>query len=161
MFNLQFLIIQLCKIRPIYLEKLCDGVVHCFYAEDEDFNDCKHKNVFPNSATIECVENRPVGYDITILAVPCNGVCECRGCSDDDCGGDIMGHNITLYFWVTLLILFVCFFIIICVIHYNVNGTVIPPCRDVTAIVASYGPNVKSYMGNMLAFLKVSFLLDP
>ena len=155
MFTLQFLIIQLCKIRPIYLEKLCDGVVHCFYAEDEDFNDCKHKNVFPNSATIECVENRPVGYDITILAVPCNGVCECRGCTDEECQWDI-----TIYLWATLSSLYVVSFCIIFVIHYQINGTLIPPPRNVTAIVASYGPNVKSYTGNMLAFLKVSFFLN-
>ena len=142
------------------LEKLCDGVVNCFHAEDEDYNICKNENVFPDSATIECVENRP-GYDITILAVPCNKVWECRDRSDEKCGGDIMGHNITLYFWATLLFLFVISFIIIYVIHYHINGTLIPPRRNVMAIVASYGPNVKSYTGNMLAFLKVSFLFDP
>ena len=141
-----------------YLEKLCDGVVHCSSAEDEDYNICKNKKVFPDSATIECVENRP-GYDITILAVPCNGVCECRDCSDENCGGDIMGHSITLYLWATLLSLYVVSFCIICVIHYQINGTLIPPRRNVTAIVASYGQNVKSYSGNMLAFLKVSFFL--
>ena len=142
-----------------YLEKLCDGVVHCLKAEDEDFKICQHEKVFTDSATIKCVEDRPPGYDITILAVPCNKVCECRGCSDEKCGGDINGNNITLYFWVTLLFLYVSSFIIIFVIHYQINGTLIPPRRNVTAIVASYGQNVKSYTGNMLAFLKVSFFL--
>ena len=45
-------------------------------------------------------------------------------------------------------------------IHYQINGTLIPPRRNVTTIVASYGPNVKSFTGNMLAFLKVSFFLN-
>ena len=130
------------------------------FAEDEHFDICKKENVFPDGATIECVENRP-GYNITILAVPCNGVCECRDCSDEDCGGNIMGHNITFYFWVTLLFLYVSSFVIIFGIHYHVNGTLIPPRCNVTAIVALYGPNAKSYTGNMLAFLKVSFLFDP
>jgi hypothetical protein len=70
-----------------------------------------------------------------------------------------MGHSITLYLWATLLSLYVVSFCIICVIHYQINGTLIPPRRNVTAIVASYGQNVKSYSGNMLAFLKVSFFL--
>ena len=142
-----------------YLEKLCDGVVHCFYAEDEDYNICKNEKVFPESATIECVEDRP-GYDIKILAVPCNKVYECRDHSDEDCGGDINGYSIKFYFWVTLLFLYVSSFIIIFVIHYQINGTLIPPRRNVTAIVASYGQNVKSYTGNMLAFLKVSFFFE-
>ena len=128
------------------------------FAEDEHFDICKKENVFPDGATIECVENRP-GYDITILAVPCNGVSECRDGSDEDCGGDIMGHNITFVFWVTLLFLYVSSLVIIFGIHYHVNGTLIPPHRDVTAIVASYGPYVKFYTGNMLAFLKVGFFL--
>ena len=142
------------------LEKLCDGVVHCLFAEDEDYNICKKENVFPNGATIECVENRP-GYNITILAVPCNGICECKGCIDENYQGNIMGHSLTLYFWATLLFLYVSSFIIIFGIHYHVNGTLIPPHRNVMAVVASYGPKVKFYKGNMLAFVKVSFLFDP
>ena len=129
------------------------------FAEDEHFDICKKENVFPDGATIECVENRP-GYDITILAVPCNNVYECGDHSDENCGGGENGYNITLYFWVTLLFLHVVSFCIIFVIHYQINGTLIPPRRNVTTIVASYGPNVKSFTGNMLAFLKVSFFFN-
>ena len=33
----------------------CDGIVHCYYGEDEDLKACAH--IYPESATIKCLEN--------------------------------------------------------------------------------------------------------
>ena len=57
-------------------------MVQCIEGEDEDFEICKDRLVFPDGATIKCIENRP-GYDITIQAVPCDGIIECRDGSDE------------------------------------------------------------------------------
>ena len=64
---------------------MCDGIVHCMHGDDENFELCKNRKVFADEATIECVENRPKGLDITILAIPCNNVTECRDGRDENC----------------------------------------------------------------------------
>ena len=51
----------------------CDGAVQCIYGEDEDFELCK--DTFPERATIKCLEaNRTNLFNITIFAVPCDGI---------------------------------------------------------------------------------------
>ena len=47
------------------------------------------KNNFPKEATIECVENRlPGTIDVTIKAIPCDGIVECRDGRDENCEED-------------------------------------------------------------------------
>ena len=70
--------------------KTCDGIVHCIEGEDEADETCKGQLDFPEEATIICYENRPsLDYDITIRAVPCDNITECRDGSDEDsCKGN-------------------------------------------------------------------------
>ena len=67
-----------------FSEKTCDGIVHCFFGEDESDEICKDVLSFQEEATIECLENRP-GYNITIRAIPCDGIPECRNGMDEAC----------------------------------------------------------------------------
>ena len=65
-------------------EEICDGVIHCPEAEDEEFERCKERKVFPESATVEC-ESRWM-ENVTILAIPCNSNQECKSGEDEkDC----------------------------------------------------------------------------
>ena len=61
----------------------CNGLVDCFHGEDEAFEVCHNKS-FVEAATIKCIESNRNGEDIEILAVPCNGIRECRDGSDED-----------------------------------------------------------------------------
>ena len=75
--------------NQIIPEKTCDGIFHCLYGEDEQFEHCKDS--FPKEATIECIENRlPGTIDVTIMATPCDGILECRDGSDENCEEDKM-----------------------------------------------------------------------
>ena len=59
----------------------CDGVVHCIKGEDEDVEECKH--LFPQSATLNCIEpDRPVN-DVWIKAIECDGIMECKNKEDE------------------------------------------------------------------------------
>ena len=65
--------------------KTCDGVVHCIEGEDEADETCQDQLDFPEEATIKCYENRlSLDYNITIWAVPCDGIKECRDGSDEN-----------------------------------------------------------------------------
>ena len=50
----------------------CDGSVNCFHGEDEDIEECK--STFSDGATLECQEDYRPGFNITIYAVPCDGI---------------------------------------------------------------------------------------
>ena len=50
--------------------------------EDEQFDICEE--TYPEEATIKCVENRLEGFNVTIMAIPCNGIKECRNGEDED-----------------------------------------------------------------------------
>ena len=94
------------------LEKTCDGIFHCLYGEDEEFELCK--DTFPKEATIECIEKRlPGTIDVTIMAVPCDGIVECRDGRDENCDDDKLIYYIsvaTLFLatvWIYLYLIFV------------------------------------------------------
>ena len=71
-----------CWLNFITLsEKICDGVFHCIYGDDEAFEICK--DTFPEVATIECIENRMPGINVRIMATPCDGIQECRDGRDE------------------------------------------------------------------------------
>ena len=57
------------------------------HGEDELFQLCK--DTFPKEATIECIEKRlPGTIDVTIMAIPCDGIVECRDGRDENCEED-------------------------------------------------------------------------
>ena len=65
-------------------EEICDGVIHCPEAEDEEFERCKQRKAFSESATVEC-ESRWMD-NVTILAIQCNSLKECKSGKDEkDC----------------------------------------------------------------------------
>ena len=66
--------------------KLCDGIPHCFYGDDEDFDICSEmfRQMWPASATIKCIEANRSELNITILATPCDNIRECRDGEDED-----------------------------------------------------------------------------
>ena len=72
-------------------EKMCDGLFHCIYGEDESLETCR--KFYPEEATIECIENRLDGINLTIMATPCNGIRECRNGIDEQCEISVV------YFW--------------------------------------------------------------
>ena len=75
--------------NQIIPEKTCDGIFHCLYGEDEQFELCQ--DTFPKEATIQCIENRlPGTIDVSIMAIPCDGILECRDGRDENCEEDKM-----------------------------------------------------------------------
>ena len=81
------------------------------FGEDEQFELCK--DTFPKEATIECVENRlPGTIDITIMAIPCDGILECRDGKDENCKEDkwilIISIVVLLLTTIGIYLYFVC-----------------------------------------------------
>ena len=86
--------------------KLCDGIVHCIEGEDETFDACQ--DTFPKEATIKCIENRTIGVDIMIMAIPCDGIYECRNEEDEDCKiSGIIFWSILIFFYVITVVILV------------------------------------------------------
>ena len=90
--------------------KVCDGIFHCLYGEDEHFELCK--DTFPKEATIQCVERRlPGTIEVTIMAIPCDGIIECRDGRDENCEEDK---------WILVIATALLFMITICIYLYLV-----------------------------------------
>ena len=85
----------------------CDGIFNCLYGEDEYFELCQ--DTFANEATIKCIENRLPGINITIMAIPCDGIVECRDGRDENCEEDK---------WILVIVASVLFLTTICVYLY-------------------------------------------
>ena len=66
--------------------KICDGVVHCFSGDDENFELCStaFSNIWHKEATVSCFEANRLDYNISILAIPCNNVIECKNAEDEE-----------------------------------------------------------------------------
>ena len=65
-------------------EEVCDGVIHCPEAEDEEFERCNQLKALPASGTVEC---ESLWMDnVTIPAIKCNSQKECKsGKDEEDC----------------------------------------------------------------------------
>ena len=72
--------------RTLFLkeEEICDGVIHCPEAEDEEFERCKQQKALPESAIVKC---ESLWMDnVNIPAVKCNSHEECKeGKDEKDC----------------------------------------------------------------------------
>ena len=66
--------------------KICDGVVHCFNGDDEKFELCStaFSYIWPKEATVLCFEENRLDYNISILAIPCNNIVECKNAEDEE-----------------------------------------------------------------------------
>ena len=65
-------------------EEICDGVINCPEAEDEEFTRCDQLKALPASATVEC-ESQWMD-NVTIPAIKCNSQKECKsGEDEEDC----------------------------------------------------------------------------
>ena len=65
------------------------------------------KATFPEEATVQCVENRlPGTIDVTIMAIPCDGIVECRDGGDENCDEDklILVISVGVLFLTTICI---------------------------------------------------------
>ena len=140
-------------------EQKCDGIVHCLHAEDENFDECK--NIFIETATIQCFEsNRTSKYAITIKATPCNEEKECKDKNDEDC------EKNNLFICILLFSAFVVTAIICYSLHFSTTRQhqVVIACCIHTTIAHKTESNISdeairirlNLKGNQLAELKVS-----
>ena len=63
-----------CEKSNYYICKslICDGSVNCIQGEDEDIDLCR--SIFPEQATFLCYEANRTFIDISIYAIPCDGI---------------------------------------------------------------------------------------
>ena len=122
------------------------------YGEDEQFELCK--DTFPKEATIECVENRlPGTIDVTIMAIPCNGIVECRDRSDENCEEDkiILVIAISLLFLTTI-----CIYLYLVFVRLPLwKNSVIQNFDDDSIDLKSQYLDCSEFKGNSLAKMKV------
>ena len=138
-------------------EYKCDGIFHCLYGEDEEFELCKDTS--PKEATIECVEKRlPGTIDVTIMAIPCNGIVECRDGRDENCEEDklILVISITLLFITTICI----YLYLVFVRLPSWKHSVFRDFEDGNIDSKAQFSNCSNMKGNLLAKLKVFFGKD-
>ena len=130
--------------------KICDGIVHCIFGEDEDWDLCKTEFKFDEAATIECNQSDRGSFNLPIKATPCNGIRECSDINDEDCGESrtVLIISIVIAF---VLILALCIFI-----HYKTITKYPTQISDDPEFIddetAKYCSNLK---GNRLAQIKV------
>ena len=127
--------------------KICDGIVHCIYGEDEHDKLCFERISFPKDATIKCIENRP-GYDFTIMATPCDGFQDCRSGVDEQC-------QLNELF---LAIVLLCFYVVTFLIWYHLTRQV---KKNIPVMDPINEEGLCNHIeGDDLAELKVNILLN-
>ena len=109
-------------------EDICDGVIHCPAAEDEDFERCKERKVFPKSATFPC-ESKWMD-NVTILATNCN--------SQEECKDGIDEKNCEASRWNLAIVLGCCLFL------STLSSAIVLRCSKVKMIVDNVG-DIENY----------------
>ena len=112
------------------------------------------KDTFPKEATIKCIENRlPGTIDVTIMAIPCDGIIECRDGRDENCEEDK---------WILVIAIALLFLITICIYLYLVfirlpfwKHSVLQDFRDEGIELRPQIHDCSELKGNTLAKLKV------
>ena len=122
------------------------------YGEDEEFELCK--DTFPKEATIECVENRlPGTIDVTIMAIPCDGIVECRDGRDENCEDDkfILVISVALLFMSTI-----CIYLYLVFVRLPLwKKSVFRNFEDGNIDTKTHDSDCSAMKGNLLAKLKV------
>ena len=67
----------------IYKSQVCDGIANCPQGDDEAFELCKEEGKFSNLATEECLAKDTFNVNITIKAVKCDNIWECKSGIDE------------------------------------------------------------------------------
>lgn len=124
---------------------MCDGVFHCIFGEDESLEACK--DTYPEGATIKCIEDRLDGVDLTIMAVPCDGVKECRSREDENC------ELSNVFFWSIVGTLFLVTIVVWAVLNFIVSRQ--KPLYYGRRVKSRFESDCKRFKGNKLADLKV------
>ena len=110
--------------------------------------------MFPKEATIECIENRlPGTIDVTIMAIPCDGIVECRDGRDENCQEDkwVLVISITVLFLATI-----CIYLYLVLVRLpNWKNSVIRDFDDANIDPQSKPSDCSGIKGNSLARLKV------
>ena len=67
----------------IYESEACDGIANCPYGDDEKLEDCEESGKFSDLATVTCLARDIFNSNITIKAVKCDNVIECKSGEDE------------------------------------------------------------------------------